>query len=449
MKTRLKLLLLALGIVLILSSGFAFRSRDTIKIGILHSLSGTMAISETTLKDVLLMMIEATNQDGGLLGKPLEPIILDPHSDWNSFAEQARELLFNQKVAVVFGCWTSASRKAVLPVFEELNGLLFYPVQYEGEESSRNVFYFGAAPNQQALPAVEYLLKERQVKRFILLGTDYVYPRTTNKILRAFLQQRGIATEDIWEQYTPFAFDNWRGIVSQIQQFATEGKQTAVISTINGDANRSFYQELAKQQINAAEIPVLAFSVSEQELSTLDTQPLVGHLASWNYFMSLDNEENHQFIKSWHRYIKDDTRVVNDPMEAHYIGFQMWKHAVLQAGTTQVDAVRQAMYGQKLKSLSGVEVVMNTNHHLSKPVLVGSIQADGQFKVIWQLDQPKAIGEVQKDGLFELVIGRNQVIKGEAWSSYLPESAKLTADWTYPWVCGGCEKPTYGQLKKK
>ena len=402
----------------------AVQAADTIKVGVLHSLSGTMAISETTLKDTVLMMVDDLNKKGGLLGKKVEAVVVDPASNWPLFAEKARELITAKKVDVVFGCWTSVSRKSVLPVFEELNSMLFYPVQYEGEESSRNVFYTGAAPNQQAIPAVEYLMSEDggSAKRWVLLGTDYVYPRTTNKILRAFLKSKSVKEEDIMENYTPFGHSDWQTIVAEVKKFAGAGKKTAVVSTINGDANVPFYKELANQGIKAEDIPVVAFSVGEEELAGLDTKPLVGHLAAWNYFMSVETSENEAFIKKWHAFIKDEKRVTNDPMEAHYIGFSMWVQAVKQAGTTDVDAVRQAMYGQKVKNLTGGISVMNTNHHLSKPVLIGEVQEDGQFDTVWSTD-----------GL----------VVGDAWSDYIPESAKLTADWTYPWVCGNCVKPNH------
>jgi len=400
------------------------QATDTIKVGILHSLSGTMAISETALKDVMLYLIDEQNKAGGLLGKQLEPVIVDPASDWPLFAEKARELIEQKNVDVVFGCWTSVSRKSVLPVFEELNSMLFYPGQYEGEESSRNIFYTGAAPNQQAIPAVEYLMSEDggSVKRWVLAGTDYVYPRTTNKILESFLKAKGVAAEDIMINYTPFGHSDWQTIVSDIKEFASAGKKTAVVSTINGDANVPFYKELGNQGIKAEDIPVVAFSVGEEELAGIDTEPLVGHLAAWNYFMSVDTPENAAVIEKWHKFIGSDSRVFNDPMEAHYIGFKMWVQAVEQAGTTDVDAVRQAMYGQEVKNLTGGVAVMNTNHHLSKPVLIGEIQGDGQFATVWETDG---------------------VVVGDAWSDFIPESAKLTADWTYPWVCGNCEKPKY------
>ncbi len=410
-----------------LSAGSIAHAAETIKVGVLHSLSGTMAISETTLKDAMLMLIADQNAKGGLLGKQLEAVVVDPASNWPLFAEKARELITQQKVDVVFGCWTSVSRKSVLPVFEELNSMLFYPVQYEGEESSRNVFYTGAAPNQQAIPAVDYLMSKDggEAKRWVLAGTDYVYPRTTNKILEAYLKSKGVPAEDIMINYTPFGHADWQTIVADIKAFSSKGKKTAVVSTINGDANVPFYKELANQGIKAEDVPVVAFSVGEEELAGIDTSNLVGHLAAWNYFMSVDTPENEAFINKWHAFIKDENRVTNDPMEAHVIGFQMWVQAVEQAGTTDVDAVRQAMYGQKVRSPSGFDVVMNTNHHLSKPVLIGEIQADGQFEIVWETNGP---------------------IVGDAWTDYLPESAKLTADWTYPWVCGNCETPKFGTM---
>lgn len=420
--------LISAGVIAVASTAAGLttaQATETIKIGVLHSLSGTMAISETTLKDTMLMLIEKQNKKGGLLGHKLEAIVVDPASNWPLFAEKARELLEKDKVDVIFGNWTSVSRKSVLPVIEELNGLLFYPVQYEGEESSRNVFYTGAAPNQQAIPAVDYLMSEEggSVKRFALLGTDYVYPRTTNKILEAYLKAKGIPAEDIMVNYTPFGHSDWQTIVGDVKKFGSTGKKTAVVSTINGDANVPFYKELGNQGVKAEDIPVIAFSVGEEELAGLDTKPLVGHLAAWNYFMSIETPENTAFIDEWKKYIKDDKRVTNDPMEAHYIGFNMWVQAVQQAGTADVDAVRQAMYGQKFKNLTGGIAVMNTNHHLSKPVVIGEIQEDGQFETVWSTDG---------------------VVKGDAWSDFLPESAKLTADWTYPWVCGNCKTAKYG-----
>lgn len=378
-----------------------------IKVGVLHSLSGSMAISETTLKDVMLMLIEQQNAAGGLLGCQIEPVVVDPASDWPLFAEKARELLTVHEVDVIFGNWTSVSRKSVLPVIEELNGLLFYPVQYEGEESSRNVFYTGAAPNQQAIPAVDYFIDELGITQFALLGTDYVYPRTTNNILAAYLASKGIPEEDIFVNYTPFGHSDWATIVADVAALAADGEPVGVISTINGDANVGFYKELAAQGISAEDMPVVAFSVGEEELSGLDTTNLVGHLAAWNYFMSADTPENEAFIAAWHDFIGDEARVTNDPMEAHYIGFNMWVNAVEQAGTTDVDAVREAMYGQEVTNLTGGIAVMLPNHHLTKPVLIGEIRADGQFDIISQTEE----------------------VPGDAWTDYLPESAVLEADW--------------------
>ncbi len=394
---------------------------DTIKVGILHSLSGTMAISETTLKDTMLMLIEEQNKKGGLLGKKLEPVVVDPASNWPLFAEKARELIEKEKVASVFGCWTSVSRKSVLPVFEELNGLLFYPVQYEGEESSKNVFYTGAAPNQQAIPAVDYLMNEIGVKRWVLAGTDYVYPRTTNKILEAYLKAKGVAEPDIMINYTPFGHSDWQSIVSDIKKFGSAGKKTAVVSTINGDANVPFYKELGNQGISAEDIPVVAFSVGEEELSGIDTAPLVGHLAAWNYFMSVDDPANDAFIESWHKFIKSEDRVSNDPMEAHYIGFNMWVKAVEKAGSTDTDKVVEAIIGVEVPNLTGGTAKMLKNHHITKPVLIGEIQDDGQFSVVWQTEG---------------------AVPGDAWSDFLPGSKDIIADWTPPISCGNYNTKT-------
>ena len=387
--------------------GMAYAQEDTIKVGILHSLSGTMAISETTLKDAMLMLIEQQNEKGGLLGKQLEAVVVDPASDWPLFAEKARELIEGDNVAAVFGCWTSVSRKSVLPVFEELDNILFYPVQYEGEESQRNVFYTGAAPNQQAIPAVDYLMEEEEVERWVLAGTDYVYPRTTNKILEAYLKDKGVAEEDIMINYTPFGHSDWQTIVADIKAFGSAGKKTAVVSTINGDANVPFYKELGNQGIEASDIPVVAFSVGEEELAGLDTGPLVGHLAAWNYFQSVDTPENEEFIAAWKARMGED-RVTNDPMEAHYIGFNMWVKAVEAAGTTDADAVIDALPGIETPNLTGGVSTMLPNHHITKPVLIGEIQADGQFEVVSETDD---------------------LVPGDAWSDFLPESKPLKSDW--------------------
>ncbi len=375
-----------------------------IKVGVLHSLSGTMAISETALRDTVLMMAEYANSQGGLLGRKLEAVVVDPASNWPLFAEKARELLAVHKVDVTFGCWTSVSRKSVLPVFEELKGLLFYPVQYEGEEESPNIFYTGAAPNQQAIPAVEYLMSKDggEAKRIVLLGTDYVYPRTTNRILRGFLNSKGIGNADIMEEYTPFGHSDWQGIVSRVKRFASEGKKTAIVSTINGDANVPFYREMGNQGIKAEDIPCVAFSVGEEELAGIDTKPLVGYLAAWNYFMSIKGAPNEEFIKLWQAYIKNPKRVTNDPMEATYTGFRMWMNAVKQAGTTAVAQVTPALIGQKLMAPCGYEETMLPNHHLSKPVLIGEVQANGQFNIVWKT--PNAV-------------------PAENWSQFIPENA--------------------------
>ena len=386
----------------------AHAQTDTIKVGVLHSLSGTMAISETTLKDTILMMIDEQNKKGGLLGKKLEPVVVDPASNWPLFAEKAQELLEKDKVAVVFGCWTSVSRKSVLPVFEKDNGLLFYPVQYEGEESSKNVIYTGAAPNQQAIPAVDYLMKEVGVKRWVLEGTDYVYPRTTNKILEAYLHSKGVKTEDISINYTPFGYSDWQARVAAIKKFGSAGKKTAVVSTINGDANVPFYKELANQKISAEDIPVVAFSVGEEELSGLDARPLVGHLAAWNYFESINTPANKAFIAQWHAFIKNPKRTTNDPMEAHYIGFNLWVKAVQKAGTTDVDKVIAALPGLETPNLTGGMAKVLPNHHITKPVYIGEVRADGQFDVVWKT---------------------STTVPGQAWSTYLPADKNIVADW--------------------
>jgi len=396
------------GLALSMAVAMPANAQETIKVGILHSLSGTMAISETTLKDVMLMLIEEQNKKGGLLGKKLEAVVVDPASDWPKFAEKARELISKDKVAAVFGCWTSVSRKSVLPVFKELNSILFYPVQYEGEESERNVFYTGAAPNQQAIPAVDYLAKEEKVQRWVLAGTDYVYPRTTNKILEAYLKSKGVKDEDIMINYTPFGQSDWQTIVADIKKFGSAGKKTAVVSTINGDANVPFYKELGNQGIKATDIPVVAFSVGEEELAGIDTKPLVGHLAAWNYFESIKTPANEAFIKEWKTFTKNPKRVTNDPMEAHVIGFNMWVEAVKKAGTTDTDKVIDALPGTKAPNLTGGVSEMLPNHHITKPVFIGEIKADGQFDVVWKTP-----------GL----------VAGDAWSKELDGSKDLIGDW--------------------
>jgi urea transport system substrate-binding protein len=381
-----------------------------ITIGILHSLTGTMALSERTLRDVMLMLIAEQNERGGLLGRRLEPIVLDPASDWPRFTAMARELIVRHEVAAIFGCWTSASRKAVLPVVKELNSILYYPVQYEGEESERHVFYLGAAPNQQAIPAIDFLMRHSGdfIRRWVLIGTDYVYPRTTNRILQAYLAQRGVAPDDIKVIYTPFGHADWSAIVAELKAYG-RGKPTAVISTVNGDANVFFYRELARQRVDAREIPVMAFSVGEGELVGIDTAPLVGHLAAWNYFQSVPTERNNDFVRRWRAFTGSAERPVTDPMEAHMIGFQMWCTAVTRAQTTATDAVIAAMVGLEVPNLSGGIARMLPNHHLTKPVMIGEIQPDGQFEIVWRSPQ---------------------LVPGDAWSDHLAESRRLEADWS-------------------
>ncbi|MDR3429892.1 MULTISPECIES: urea ABC transporter substrate-binding protein [Silvimonas] len=395
-RTALKVITLS---TLIAATGFTSNAfaADTIKVGILHSLSGTMAISESALEQTALMTIAEINAQGGVMGKQLEPVVVDPASNWPLFAEKARQLLAKDKVDVVFGCWTSVSRKSVLPVFRELNGLLFYPVQYEGEELEKNVFYTGAAPNQQAIPAVDYLLSKDggEAKRFVLLGTDYVYPRTTNKILRAYLHTKGIQDSDIMEEYTPFGYSDYQTIIAKIKDFSAQGKKTAVVSTINGDSNVPFYKELGNAGLKATDVPVVAFSVGEEELRGVDTKPLVGELAAWNYFMSVKNPENTKFTKMYRDWAKKqklpnaDTAVTNDPMEATYVGIHMWKQAVEKAHSTDVDKVIAAMGGQTFKAPSGFTLEMDPkNHHLHKPVMIGEVKANGQFNVVWKTKAP-------------------------------------------------------------
>jgi len=405
MNTFTKMLMLSSAIAL--ANGAWAQEGEPIKIGVLHSLSGTMAISETTLKDTVLMMVEQQNANGGLLGRPIEAVVVDPASDWPLFAEKARELLTVSDVDAIFGCWTSVSRKSVLPVIEELNGLLFYPVQYEGEESSKNVIYTGAAPNQQAIPAVDYMAQELGVEKWALLGTDYVYPRTTNNILERYLTDNELADGKIFVNYTPFGHSDWSKVVSDVVALGADGKKVGVVSTINGDANVGFYKELAAAGVSADDIPVMAFSVGEEELSGLDTANLVGHMAAWNYFETADTPENEAFIKEWHKFTGDDSRVTNDPMEATMIGFNAWVAAVEKAGTTDVDPVLDAIVGVEVPNLTGGTATVLPNHHLTKPVLIGEIREDGQFDIVSQTDP----------------------VPGDAWTDFLPESAVLDADW--------------------
>ena len=389
--------------------------KGPIKVGILHSLSGTMAVSEKPLKDIITMLIEEQNEQGGINGRKLEPVVVDPASDWPQYAQKARQLINQDEVDVIFGNWTSSSRKAVLPVVEELEVPLFYPVQYEGQESSEYVFYTGAAPNQQSLPAVRYLKEVYGIERWVLAGTDYVFPRTTNKILQAWLKKEGVSEDDIMVNYTPFGHSDWQSIVSRIKQFGSQGKPTAVISTINGDANVPFYKELANQGVDAVDIPVLALSVGEQTLSGIDTEPLVGHMAAWNYFQSIDTEANKAFIKQWREYLGEEDRVTSDPMHAHYIGFNMWVEAVKKAGTSDPEAVKDAVPGTTVPDLVGGYATMLNNHHITKPVFIGEIQGNGQFSKVWET---------------------KGYVAGDAWSSLIPETADLMSDWTEPLECG-------------
>jgi urea transport system substrate-binding protein len=385
-------------------------AEETVKIGVLHSLSGTMAISETSCKDATVLAVEEINAKGGVLGKKIEAVVVDPASNWPLFAEKAKELLLTHKVSAVFGCWTSVSRKSVLPVFEENNGLLFYPVQYEGEEQSLNVFYTAASPNQQLVPAAEYML-ENGAKKFYLLGTDYVFPRTANKVLKAFLKAKGIPDANVMEEYTPFGHKDYQTIVAKIKEFS-KGGGACVLSTINGDSNVPFYKEFANQGLTSSECPIMAFSVSEDELRAMEVPPLVGHLAAWNYFMSIDTPENKAFISAFQgKYGKD--RVTADPIEAAYYGVYVWKAAVEKAGSFEVDKVRQAIYGLEFDSPSGKKKMDEKNQHTYKPVYIGEIKKDGQFKIVYK-----------SKGL----------VKPDSYSSYL-------------WPNGGYPAPTGGPKK--
>ena len=360
---------------------------ESVKVGVLHSLSGTMAISETSLKDVVLMAVEEINKAGGVLGKKIEPVVVDPASDWPLFAEKAKQLLTEDKVAVTFGCWTSVSRKSCLPVFEEHNGLLFYPVQYEGEEQSLNVFYTAASPNQQLVPAAEYMIKEMEMEKFYLLGTDYVFPRTANKVLKAYLKAQGIPDENIREEYTPFHHQDYQTIVSKVKEFAADGN-ACILSTINGDSNVPFYKEFANQGLTSDDCPIMAFSVAEDELRAMDVPPLVGHLAAWNYFQSIDTPENKAFVDDFKSYCEKTglpggkSRVTDDPIEAAYFGVYVWKAAVEKAGSFEVDKVRNAVYGLEFDAPGGKKKMHESNQHTLKPVYIGEILTDGQFDIV-------------------------------------------------------------------
>ncbi len=360
---------------------------QSVKVGVLHSLSGTMAISETSLRDVVLMAVEEINNAGGVLGKKIEPVVVDPASDWPLFAEKAKQLLTEDQVAATFGCWTSVSRKSCLPVFEEHNGLLFYPVQYEGEEQSLNVFYTAASPNQQLVPAAEYMIQEMGMEKFYLLGTDYVFPRTANKVLKAYLKAQGVSDENIREEYTPFHHQDYQTIVSKVKEFAADGN-ACILSTINGDSNVPFYKEFANQGLTSDDCPIMAFSVAEDELRAMDVPPLIGHLAAWNYFQSIDTPENGAFVDAFKAYCEKSglpggkERVTDDPIEAAYFGVYVWKAAVEKAGSFEVDKVRNAVYGLEFDAPGGKKKMHESNQHTLKPVYIGEILADGQFDIV-------------------------------------------------------------------
>jgi len=398
MKTSIIKLHRMAGVLLALALGATAAMAETVKVGVLHSLSGTMAISETSLKDVLLFSFDEINKSGGVKvsGKNymIEPVIVDPASNWPLFAEKAEQLLVKDKVAVVFGCWTSVSRKSVLPVFERNNGLLFYPVQYEGEELSQNIFYTAEAVNQQAIPAVDYMLTEGK-KKFYLLGSDYVYPRTTNKILKQYLRSKGIPEADIVEIYTPFGHTDYQTIVAAIKAFAAGGS-ACVISTLNGDTNVPFFKEFANAGLTSESCPVVSFSISEDEFRGLPAKDLVGHLGCWTYFMSIRSPENKAFVDAFSKWLKDPKvtgvdykvsgvdakgRVTCSPMNLSRIGVHLWKQAVEKADSFDVDKVREAMYGLTFKGPAG-EVVMQKNHHLVNNAFIGETLANGQFKII-------------------------------------------------------------------
>jgi urea transport system substrate-binding protein len=376
---------------------------EPIKVGVLHSLSGTMAISETSLRDVVLMAIEELNAAGGVLGRPVVAVVVDPASDWPLFAEKAKELITKEKVAVTFGCWTSVSRKSCLPVFEEYNALLFYPVQYEGEEQSLNVFYTGASPNQQLIPAAAYAIKELGAKKFYLLGTDYVFPRTANKVLKAYLQSVGIPDSSIVEEYTPFHHQDYQSIVGKIKAFAATG-DACVLSTINGDSNVPFYKEFANVGLTSDDCPIVAFSVAEDELRAMEVPPLVGHLAAWNYYQSINTPANRAFVKSFKKYCMKNNlpggvkRVTDDPIEAAYFGVKVWAAACEKAGSTDVDAVRKEVYGLEFDAPGGAKKMHATNQHTYKPVYIGEIKRDGQFKIVHKSD-----GLVEPDSYSKLL----------------------------------------------
>ncbi|WP_422653046.1 urea ABC transporter substrate-binding protein [Caldicellulosiruptor sp. DIB 104C] len=356
------------------------KSEETIKVGILHSLSGTMSISEVSLRDAELMAIEEINNNGGVLGKKLEPIVEDGASDWPTFAEKAKKLLQKDKVAVIFGCWTSASRKAVLPVVEENNGLLFYPVQYEGLESSPNIFYMGAAPNQQIVPAVKWLFDNGK-KRFYLLGSDYVFPRTANKIIKAYLKYLGGVV--VGEEYTPLGHTDYSSVINKIKA----AKPDVVFNTLNGDSNVAFFKQLKDAGIDAKTLPVMSVSIAEEEIKGIGPEYLKGHLVAWNYFQSVDTPENKEFVEKYKKKYGED-RVTDDPIEAAYIGVYLWAKAVEKAGSTDVDKVREAAKGIEFNAPEGPVKIDGDNQHLYKTVRIGEILENGQIRELWKTNKP-------------------------------------------------------------
>lgn len=412
MKSSLSKLVALCAVTLMTFMAYGAMAADTVKVGILHSLSGTMAISETSLRDMLLFAIDEINSSGGIkVGDKtymIEPVIVDGASNWPLFAEKAKQLLEEDHCAVVFGCWTSVSRKSVLPVFEKDNGLLFYPVQYEGEELSKNIFYTAEAVNQQATPAVDYLLAQGK-KKFYLIGTDYVYPQTTNLILYKYLLLHGISLDDIGGglrkddsgkvisagKYTPFGHTDYQQIVAEIKQFAASG-DACVINTINGDSNVPFFKEVAAAGLTPSDCPVVSFSLAEDELRALPTKDLVGELGCWTYFMSLKTPENKKFLKNWDEWLKTEDhpgvvkekRVVDSPMVLSYDGIYLWKAAVEKAGTFDVDQVRTTLESGDISFEGpGGKITMQKNHHATKNVFIGETRANGQFKILKSYDQ--------------------------------------------------------------
>ncbi|MBD2576095.1 urea ABC transporter substrate-binding protein [Oscillatoria sp. FACHB-1406] len=387
------------------STPVAAGSGNTIKVGILHSLSGTMAISETTVVDAEMLAIEEINKAGGVLGKQIEPIKEDGASDWDVFKEKAEKLIDKDKVVTIFGCWTSASRKAVLDTFESKNHMLWYPVQYEGQECSKNVFYTGAAPNQQIEPAVDWLLKNKG-KKFFLVGSDYVFPRTANTIIKEQLKAKG--GETVGEDYLPLGNTEVTPIITKIRQALPDGG--VIFNTLNGDSNVAFFKQLKGAGITPEKYPVMSVSVAEEEVRQIGTEFLKGHYASWNYFQTVDTPENKKFVEAFKAKYGAD-RVTNDPMEAAYIMVYLWKQAVEKAGTADdLEKVRAAAVGQELAAPEG-KVKMFPNHHISKTVRIGEVQDDGLFKIVWSTDAP---------------------LEPQPWNQFVPDTKGFGCDWTDP-----------------